>query len=283
MRKIESYEKYSEIVNLFKQNNAHTQTNNFFMPEEVERFAGLERLYYDEFEGCLIIYLDEESHYHAVMYAVDGCRPSFVTDKPVFMRNIYRDGKRDKEAGILTKVLEDAGFVKDATTFNVRGYYEDVFPSLQRIERYVRALEKKGFSCIYTGPDEYSKVDELVLASGIIRKFHYSFKTDEERNSITPGCYLSVHNRDGKLCAANICDLKDGKAFGVAAAIIPEYKLTGLAPMLSYYRFNWMKEHDVQYVDSWIAENNEPSIKYHFGIGYKKMKRYADEWILNER
>lgn len=103
---------------------------------------------------------------------------------------------------------------------------------------------------------------------------------DEKIKDLEEGAYLCILNNENEICAASIAYIENGIAQGTAMAIEEKYKMNGFAPVLTYNRCKVLYEKGVKYLQGWVLMDNYASLKYHKGIGYQFINKYADEWIL---
>lgn len=109
MEKLESWEKYKELLMEVKQRGVTQFTNNYLDVDAVKRYIGLGRMEY-ELDGGLYLYTDEGSFYRLYIQCGEGSIKSQKRDKPVLVRNVYREGNKNAAQQEVEEQLRRQGF-----------------------------------------------------------------------------------------------------------------------------------------------------------------------------
>lgn len=280
MERIERLDDYKNLVRQARMECKNPFSNNYFMPADVQRYIDVGQAYYEPAGKGFLLILDEERYYRVCLY-VDAQQKFTipVMDKRAIIKNVYRKGKEEPCLGQIEKNLEELHFEKRGTDVQIRGVVQTLFEKSSRLEKYVRKMEAKGYRCVMADENCYEQIEEMVLASRIIKDYQIDYRTADEKKKFQKGAYLCIFNDKEEMCAVNVCFIDNGVAYGEGVAIAEEFKMHGLAPMLSYYRYKWLHDNGIEYIQAWILLENEASLRYHESLGYQFVNKYVDEWV----
>lgn len=277
MKRIETFLQYQELMNATRVNRGVMFSNNYYMLDEVKQYIDLSRMYYEESESGLVLIYDEERYYRVCLYILPGASFEIPDlNKRAVIRNIYRKNQKDEMIKQVEKQLIALDFQHTGTTVQLRGNVHDIFAKCKCQERFVMAMERKGYCCKVAPVEMCGKLQEFLVNSGIIKEYHIDYL---EAQNYQEGAYIYLVSPDDELCAVSAATIKDGTAYGIGIAIEDKYKLKGLAPVLGYYRAKWLFENHVKSIKAWALTTNETSLRYHMSMGYQLTNKYADEWI----
>lgn len=283
MDKLNNIEEYKALLKQFRKEHKTFFSNLYFMPKDIERYISLGRVEYEKKEEGLFFYFDEESYYRVCMYV--EARGEFSLsrrDKKLLVRNIYRENEQDEKLKKFESNLKISGFDLVGTSFQIQGITKELWQNCSRLEKYFPSMEKKGFSCVEADYSRYKEIEDLILDSDIIKDYQMNYLTEQEKQQMIAGSYLCVLDKQNQICAASIAFVHDGIARDGVIAVKEEYKMRGVAPMLTYQRYKWFWENKVDSAQGWILVDNNASIKYHTSLGYRSTGKYANEWILEK-
>ncbi|MBQ7973011.1 MAG: hypothetical protein IJ291_06125 [Lachnospiraceae bacterium] len=283
MKKVDSIVQYKSLMQEIRKVCKRPYSNMYYTVEQLQRYIDLERMYYHETQGGIIFLFDEGLYYKAGLYLDGEQEFDFPeVDKKLLVRDIYREGKRDQKLPFIVKRLEELGFDNQGTTAQVCAQVQKLFSMSSRVERYVKRLEQSGFRFGIGDISQIDEMEKLLYSSEIIKDYHIEYKTEEEKMQMS-GNYMGVWDKDGNLCAASIVSVINGVAQGVGIAIQEKYKMSGLAPFITYYRSKWLLEQGIDLIQGWLLLCNQKSILYHTSLGYEMTDKRADEWVKNWR
>lgn len=283
MNRLKDIEEYKMLVREFRKEHKSFYSNFYFMPKDVERYISLGRVEYENNEEGLFFCFDEEKYYRVCMYIEVGKTFSVpIRDKKMLVRNIYRKNDQIEKLNQCEKILEKNGFSMVETTFLAQAETKELWRNCSRLEKFFPSLEKKGFRCVEADYSLYKEIEELIMCSGMIKDYHMNYLTEQEKRMMHAGAYLCVLDKQNQICAASISFVNDGIARDGVIAVKEEYKMMGVAPMLTYQRCKWFCENNVDLVQGWIRMDNDASIRYHKSLGYHFIDKYANEWILQK-
>lgn len=284
MQKIGSMEQYKRLITGIRERHGKPAGNLYFMYRDVVRYITQGRLFVEEGDSGCVFYVDGHTYYQTVVYgdfSKDFC--ILPQDKKCIARLVY-DGKG--LAGTqqcLSRILQKNGFSKEATTVQVQGKTEDILEKCKDIEQYIKKMEARGYFCVMAEEAQFEEIDKLFCNSGTVRDYHMAYMTPGEKKALQRGSYLCIVNKDNEICGGSLATIVDGISQGGAVVIKEEYKLKGLTPILTYNRAKWLREQNVEYTHGWIVTTNAASVRYHAGIGFRLMDKYADEWLLQAK
>lgn len=281
MNRLKDIEEYKILVREFRKEHKSFYSNFYFMPKDVERYISLGRVEYENNEEGLFFYFDEEKYYRVCMYVeAEGAFNISRRDKKLLVRNIYRKNQQDEKLVEFEKNLKRNEFDLVGTSFQIQGRMSEIWQNCSRLEKYVLAMEKKGFRCVEADYSLYKEIEDLILASDIVKDYQMSYLTEQEKQMMIPGSYLCILDKQNQICAASIAYAHDGVARDGVIAVKEEYKMMGVAPMLAFRRLKWTFENKVDFGQGWILTDNDASIRYHKSLGYQWTDKYANDWIL---
>lgn len=277
MKKIETLLQYQELMNATRIRYNILFSNNYYMLEEVQRYIELSRMYYEELDGGLILIYDEERYYRVCLYILPEATFRIPDlNKRVVIRNIYRKNQKADMTKSVEKRLEVLGFQHTGTTVQLRADVQDILERCKYQERFVRAMERKGYCCKAAPKEKCLEIQDFLIKSEIIKDYHIDYL---ESQNYQEGAYIYLISPDNKMCAASAATIKDGVAYGIGIAIEDKYKLKGLTSVLGYYRAKWLYDNGIKSIRAWALVTNDASLQYHTSLGYKLSNRFADEWI----
>lgn len=282
MQLLESYDEYKDMVRRLRKKCDRPFSNVYFMQNDMERYIQLGRVSYEETEGGIIFYFDEEKYYR-VCLCVSDVTKLFIgrKDKKILVKNVFQKDRKKENLQCVEQQLGKLGFKKADTSVKIRGDVQKLYQKFVRMEKYADALEKKGYRCITADFSMLQEIEEMILDSGIIKDYQLNYWTDEEKKRMAEkGSYLCIVNHDYQICAAATCIIGDTTIKGMTGVVKEKYKMHGLIVALAYHRLKWLYENGFKSIQGWILTDNEPSLRYHQSMGYEFMNEYADEWIL---
>ena len=192
---------------------------------------------------------------------------------------------REKKTALLSvqNHLQELGFKQQETLVRIQGDSQNIFSQCKIIEKYVKEMKEKGYRCIAPDFSRFDEIERIIMDSGTIKDYQMIYRTPEEKRLLEEGTYLCIVNSSDEICAGGVVDVDIAKRIvrEGAAAVKTEYKMKGLAPILSYYRYKWLCDKNIPTIQGWISIYNETSLRYHRSLGYCIMDKYVDEWLLD--
>lgn len=281
MDKLNNIEEYTILYKQFRKEHKNLFSNLYMMPQDIERYISLGRAEYEMKEDGLFFYFDEESYYRLCMCVETGKVFNIPRrDKKILVRNLYRKNEQNEKLNNAERNLEKNGFDFVGTTFQIQGNTMELLQNCSRLNKCFLSLEKRGFRCVEADYSQYKEIEELILDSNIIKDYQLPYHTEQEKQMMSAGSYLCVINKQNQICAAAISDIKDGIVQNGAIAVKEEYKMLGIALLLTQQRLKWYQKHKIDLSQGWILTNNDASISYNKRLGYQMTGKYANEWLL---
>lgn len=282
MKKLESFDEYRNLVKEFKQVCKKPFSNMYYMSNDIKRYIELNRAGYEKSESGIVFFFDEENYYRACLYVNERDKFAiFPQKKKILVKNAFERERKDERLQCVESRLAELGFERVGISVGMQGEVQTILQKCERVKKYVSALEKKGYQCIMADFSLFKEIESIVLDSGIIKDYHLDYRTEEEKRKQKNGSYLCIINDKNEICAVSICEVEGGIAKGVALAVKEEYKMLGLAPVITYYRMKWLYDNGIKFSQGWALTSNEPSLQYHKRLGYTFQNKCIDEWILN--
>ena len=276
-RKLESVDEYKTIQKNMRHNITTLFSNIFFLPVDIEHYITSGRALLRELDKGFILLLEETKYYKLYIYAdVEQQIVIEPFDKKIVFRYMYREEKGRAVLSHIEEQFRKNGFLKEGTLVYISGNAEELFEKCKKIEPCIKSLENKGYSYKELSSEYYEMAEEMLVSTNIIKDYHL----EASKPNITKKCYAVVNGLD-EICGVYLGYI-EGEVANGAIMVKEEYKKLGLGPMLSYYRYKWMKENGIKKNEGWIYLHNKDSLKYHQSLGFALMDRYMDDWILEK-
>ena len=277
-----SLEQYYNYVKDSKKRCRISFSNMYCLPDEIERYIALGRMYVEKLDSGLAFFLDEETYYKLCL-SVDAKVSIQIpkVDRKVLCRSIYRENGLNELMNSIDAQLEKNGFARVGKAIQIQGNPEELLLKKKSIERGISILNRNGFCIRRADENMIDEIEKLIESTKYIRDFHSDYRTlEEKRENAVRGGYLCVVDKEEKLCAATVTWLKGSNADGDAIVVKDEYKRLGLAPVLCYERMKYLQECGVKKFTGWVQTDNELSLRYHKSMEFQLGDRYADEWLM---
>lgn len=283
MERLESWEKYKELLMEAKQRGFTQFINNYLNMDAVKRYIGLGRIEYGLDGNGLYIYTDEGLFYRLyIQCGENGIRPQ-GRDKPVLVRNVYREGDKSAAQQEVEQQLQRQGFSPYsgsaqilATPLENREY---VLEKLGKAERF---LGRFGLKITYADSFQIEDIFRLRDSETELKPYHFSYETMEEKQQAVEKEYFRcVVNDQNEICAAQQFCVERNGIQGNWLAVKTGYKEKyGIGAAMAYHSFAYAIEHNIRNYFGWLEKDNEKSLRYHQSIGYRLTGKVAEDWIL---
>lgn len=160
MRKLSTYEQYSELLSSFKSQNKRFCVNKFMFKDELKALIDAGKLLYDNANGVLWFLSDEGAYFNAHFYAPENIMPKInAQDKDILVELM---GKEDRYDIKLDAALVDAGFEKRSKYVELMCMMDDAIDDIcSNIDAMRNLWQNAGFSCRDAEKDDYSAIHKL--------------------------------------------------------------------------------------------------------------------------
>ncbi len=284
MESLRSLEEYKSLLASYKSIYRRGYNNNYLSTTMVKRYVSLGRIYYEADENALLFFTDEENYYR--LYLLLGPEMDFsikVHDKPVMVRNIYREGAKPDCLWKVEAALKKQGFaLYDKTVQILAKPLEDKENIRRKYDKAISFLERFGMRIGYAQEEDMEQMMSLKAQEPLLKDYHFIYKTKSEiLEEIKNGYYRCAYNHLGEVCAVQNYAVVNGVLQGSWLAVKDEYKVKyGIGSTMAYHSFLYAIEKNIAYYYGWVARDNGKSVKYHQSIGYEIGDKWADEWLL---
>ena len=261
MKKIKSYDEYSEILSDFKSANGMCNTNKIRTREELTILIEAGKLFYEEICGGLWYFVDEGYYYYANFYT-----PAYT---PIHMQKQDMDvivdlvGNSVRYSNLWEQELIDSGFEKRDRWLQYSCQLDDIINDV--ISQNTIASQFwacRGFYWRKATRGDYPEFRQLLVE--VLGKDRYSTTAMTEQD-------LDAMERDGT-CDV-ICD-DTGKIQAVclyrrynqsahSCGLATYYKKTGLGAFVLYQSLMSMYQTGCKKYIGWIRDNNLESLQLH--------------------
>lgn len=284
MERLKSIEEYKALLLEYKQICRRGYSNNFLNLEMVNRYIGLQRIYYEKGESSLLFFTDEEKYYRLyVQTSPEADIRIEKKDKPILVRNVYKkDAKSDMLLRFEDKLKEQEFSLYDESVQMVANPLEMKESLQKKYEKALSFLTRVGLRLDYAGEEHISEIIALREKEPLLKDYHFLYETEDEiRDNIKNKYYRCVFNEQNEVCAAQQFSIENRTVQGNWLAVKEEYKVRyGIGTVMAYHSFLYANDLEIQKYFGWVVRDNIKSIKYHQSIGYEITDKYADEWVL---
>ena len=280
MEKVQTYEKYRELLKGYKREHKGIVTNMYMMPDKLKKIIGQGRLFYVCGEEALIFLSDEKTHFRLYFYQNEACKVNLPKlEKRILIELIFNENCETSSLNQIKELYKDAGF-----QFKKRCYLYSA-----SVEARERTLELE-YVDVTTRLEkchlvsEYAKEDDLfqikLLWDKYLDKYDFEYLTKEELVHLVEQKEILIikdHNR----VIATECLMTTGnnKRLECHLAVSEKYRGYGLGKMILFQGFRKSLEEDVEFYSAWIDEENLTSIKLHLKAAVKT-ERVLEHYIL---
>lgn len=282
MKRLESWEEYQELLREAKQRGFTQFVNNYLNADAVERYIRLDRIEYELDGSGLYIYTDEETFYRLYIQCGEHIKPQ-GRDKPVLVRNVFREGNKSAAQQEMESQLQGLGFTfyDECVQILARplAAKENILAKLERSERF---LARFGLKIIYADSSRLEDIIRLKDNTPEMKPYHFLYETMEERQQAAEkGYFRCVVNAQDEICAAQQFRVEGNAIQGNWLAVKPEYQgKYGIGAAMAYHSFAYAIQNNIKNYFGWVPRDNIESIRYHQSIGYEVMDKVANEWVL---
>lgn len=282
INQLQSIDEYKTLIEEFKKICRIPFSNIYVMPNAINRYIKLQKVFFEKNKYGIIFYFDEGTYYRVCLY-IDEKQKFEISafDKKLIVHNVYNIKQKNDELSYVQRRLRELGFTREGTSVQIQGKTQELLYNCKSVEKYTKIMEKKGYFCINPEFSQFNQIEQIIANSNIIKDYHLTFRTEKEKKGLEEGSYLCIVNENDEICAASITAINFGIAQAEAIAVKEKYKMKGLAPILTYQRLKWVYDRNIQKIQGWILVHNETSLKYHKKIGYHLTDRYAEDWLLD--
>lgn len=284
MERLKSIEEYKALLMQYKQVCRRGYNNNYLGLDKVNRYIALQRIYYETVENALMFITDEEAYYR--MYIQTDAEAKVIIkkeDKPVLIRNVYKENRKPEALLKLEENLGRQGFKVYDESVQIVARPLDMRENIQnKYDRAEAFLKRAGIKILYAKEGEAEEILNLREKEPLLKKYHFLYETKEEISAdIRKGYYRCAYNAQGEICAAQHFYVSNGTLQGDWLAVKEEYKIRyGIGTAMACHSFLYAIEHDISQYFGWVVRDNKKSIDYHQAIGYEISDKLADEWLL---
>ena len=284
MEILKSLEEYKALLVQYKQVCRRGYSNNYLGLDMVNRYIALQRIYYETSPNSLMFITDEENYYR--VYIQTDAEADFAIrkkDKPVLIRNVYKENKKTEVLLRTEEKLKQQGFkLYDASVQIVASPLEMQEDIRKKYDRAMDFLTRAGIKIRYAKEEEAGAILSLREKEPLLKEYHFLYETAEEiAADIRQGYYRCAYNAQDEICAAQHFYVSNGTLQGDWLAVKEEYKVRyGIGTAMAYHSFMYAIEHEIPLYFGWVVRDNLKSIKYHQVIGYEISDKLADEWLL---
>lgn len=282
LERVESREKYSELQSAAKQQGFARFTNNYLNMDAVERYIGLGRMEYEWDGGGLYLYTDEGPFYRLYIRCGENGIKLSEREKPVLVRNVYREGSKGEALQDVEGQLRRLGFTQYSRSAQILAAplenRENVSEKLRKAEKF---LARFGLRITYADRSQLEDIFRLRDQEPDLKPYHFSYETMEEKErAIEKGYFRCVVNAENKLCAAQQFSVERNGIQGNWLAVETDYKEKyGIGAAMAYHSFAYAIERNIGNYFGWLERDNEKSLRYHQSIGYRLTGKVAEDWV----
>ncbi len=280
MKSIDSYNEYCDIVAQTKQKYKSSVTNCLLSIDDINRLSGQHRIFYEESEGGILLYVDEMKHF-LFYYFWNLDYPLIMSrrEKSIVTRIIYSEPKRETQIKI-EQMLIQCGFefgdnLRQAV--KVRNTDDDPKLSLSR-----RLFEGSGLSLVNAKEEHVQEIREMMTVDDTMHNYEIPYLTDQEMIELgQEGRFVCVVDKSNTVVAFR--GSSSSNTSNGYMRIREDYRVNyGIAMILLDYSDKYASKRG-QKIINWIDERNTSSARLHIDMGREWGDRYMEYLVLNGR
>lgn len=284
METLSSLEEYKSILREGRTRSRGGYNNMYLDIASIKRYLSLGRLYYELNDAGLILFTDEEQYYRMYLQ----CNPQGVVsisaqDKPILIRNIYKESGKPDILGQMEDALERQGFTLYDQSVQILAQPLTMEDTVRKkCDMAMSFLKRANIEIIYANSTHLDEIISLRNVEPELKPYHFFYQTREEMlQDIEKGYYRCAVNGQGEICAAQHFTVENGTLQGDWLAVKEEYKVKyGIGTAMAYHSFLYAIKKEIPNYYGWVVRDNVKSLKYHRTIGYTISEKLADEWLL---
>ncbi len=280
MNELRSYTEYCEIVKQAKKVRKSTTTNCLMSEEEMTRLSDQHRVYFEECDGGILIYVDEISHFLLFYY----WNPDFFMtiepkNKAIVSRTVYSEQKKDSQKKIDQMLLQNNFKKGDVLRLAIK---TGITEGNKKIALAKRVFDGSGLKIVNAAEEYIQEIRELMDIDDAMHRYEIPYLTDQEIvESGQKGRFVCVVDGNNKVVGFRGSSTENTS--NGYMRIRDEYKVHfGIAMVLLDYSDTYSDEHGLKNI-SWIEEQNISSVRLHLDMGREWGNRYMEYMILDER
>lgn len=282
LERVESWEKYKNLLREVKRRGFNRFINNFLDVDAVRRYVGLDRMEYELDGSGLYIYTDEGPYYRLYLQCGEKAIRLTEREKPVLVRNVYREGNKSAGQQDVEEQMQGQGFSLYSRSAQILATpLEDRGNVLEKLRKAERFLGRFGLKITYADGSQIEAIFRLRDSEADLKPYHFSYETMEERQqAIEKGYFRCVINAQNELCAAQQFRVERNGIQGNWLAVETDYKEKyGIGAAMAYHSFAYAIERNIGNYFGWLERDNEKSLRYHQSIGYRLTGKVAEDWV----
>ncbi len=282
MKLIQSIDDYLVLLKKSKQGYDRVFTNSYISIEVIKRYINLKRLYYIQQEKGIFFLCDEEKYYRLLYWLEPESKISLSKlDKPIAIRNIYKEGKKKEDLVFLEMNLGQLGFKNEYTAIEMYVPLQAAKTIEKQKETYQRILKKGNFKITYMKTEDL----EQMLQMRETKEFHvynFEYRTPEEYiTEIKNKQYWAIYNEQQIMCACIYTKPVFQIMTGDGICVEKKYRGTyGLGAALMCHVLDEAINGQKKQYFSWCELENVNSMKFHESIGFEKTGKISNEWVM---
>lgn len=267
MNRIETFEQYKALTKEIKSKVSSVATNCYFMPNEAKQYIEQSKMYYEEFDGILCIYV-VESRYNHLYYFRDK---NVSIDIPSNNKTIVLDFVSRKEKEESLKEEEDC-FVQAG--FKNYKYYirmkKDIVHCAEEIEcKYEFSYGDESYSS-QIGSLWENSLDALSTPLPV---------DDKIKDMINANKVFYMLDK-GKVISAVYMDASGKYSLLEHISVDNNYRKQGLGEKMLKYALDRIRElYDAEICRLWVDVNNTPALNMYLKNGFIEEGLISKQYI----
>lgn len=277
MKKISTYDEYTQILADFKAGKARCSTNKMYTRSELETLIAAGKLYHDEIEDVLWFFVNEGYFYTAGFYV--------PADMPIRMRRQDMDvlveltGNPDRYNQKWEDELIAAGYEKRDKYLEYASQMSDIIDDVKKQNQVMHAFwEKRGFHYRTATKEDYPEMMKLWEEKLGKHRYTLNSMTEAELDEMEKyGRCVVICDKEGKICATNMYIRRGTTAYGLHGATY--YQGSGLGGVVLYDQIVHMVQEGIQKHIGWVREDNIESISLQTRLGQRRTGKFYIQFV----
>lgn len=265
MKLLESYSQFKEITTQYKEKGCRA-SNLFMLPDDIRAVIENRRMYYDETDNCLLLFVDEPGFYRCYYYcnAEASLKPYDLNDRDMVIEFPYNNEMNERQLKQVERIKE-LGFSLGRKSGEMILSPENIKELPLKTDEVGYAEESDGDQILYLLNDAFDP-----LYAYLPEKEQMLRMIDEKK--------VLVVRREGKVAGVLNSDVESNSAVIRHLAVDRRFRGCGTGPLLVrafIKRYNGT----VRAFRHWVDLDNAPAIRMYEKFGYSFSVRKADEYI----
>ena len=187
MEKLRSLEEYKSLLSSYKKVYRSGYCNNYLNIDMIKRYISLQRIYFETGDKILLFFTDEEKYYR--LHALLGLGANIdikKQDKPIMLRNVYKEGTKPDILLCLEGALKQQGFFLYDETVQILANPLNNKEDIQRkYDKAISFLNRFKIRIGYAQEKDIEQIMNLRDKEPLLKDYHFIYETQDEQSPVS--------------------------------------------------------------------------------------------------